>query len=106
MIDLDSIELIQEYLIETKKADFLRDTEKQDSVIRRIEIIGEATKNIPISFKKKYPKIPWQDISDMRNKIVHEYFGIDLGITWEVARKDIKDLKKEIEKILNSSEVV
>jgi len=68
-------------------------------VIRRIEIIGEAVKSIPPSIKNKYPDIPWKQISGMRDILIHEYFGVDLDLTWKVARKDILILKKKILRI-------
>ncbi|MGQ4874782.1 MAG: DUF86 domain-containing protein [Promethearchaeia archaeon] len=71
----------------------------QDSVIHRIKIIGEAIKNIPDKIKLKYPNIPWKQITGMRDILIHQYFGADLNLTWEVLKKDIPNLKKEILKI-------
>lgn len=68
----------------------------QDAVIRRIEIIGEAVKNIPDGIKGKYPEIPWKEIAGMRDILIHEYFGIDLELTWEVVTRDIPDLKTKL----------
>ncbi|MGD9346359.1 MAG: DUF86 domain-containing protein [Candidatus Aminicenantes bacterium] len=73
--------------------------------MRRIEIIGEAIKNIPVEFKNKHYDIPWKAISGMRDILIHEYFGIDLKLTWRVVKlripklKDkILDIKKELER--------
>ena len=65
-----------------------------------IEIIGEAVKNLPESFKKKYPEVPWKEIAGTRDKLIHEYFGVDLKLTYKIAKENIPELKKNILKIL------
>ena len=79
---------------------FLRD-KKTIYVNRALEIIGEATKNIPASVKNRYPQIPWKKMAGMRDKVIHEYFGVDLKRVWSTVKKDIPDLKPLFEKILN-----
>jgi hypothetical protein len=76
-----------------------KDEKTIDAVARNLEIIGEAVKSLPPEFRKKYPNIPWKEITGMRNKVVHEYFGIDQEILWATIQKDIPTLKKEISKI-------
>ena len=93
---LESIHLIEEYIKDRRKSEFLKLTQVQDSVIRRIEIIGEAIKNIPDDFKEIYPKIPWKQIIGMRDILIHQYFGIDLNLTWEAIEKDLPKLKNQI----------
>ncbi len=66
----------------------------QDSVIRRLEIIGEASKNIPPDFRKNNPGVPWSEMARTRDKLIHGYFGVDLDLTWEIVKKSLSDLKK------------
>ena len=82
------------------KEKFIASRTIQDAVIRNIEVIGEAVKYIPSEFKKRYGEIPWVDISGMRDKLIHGYFGIDLNIVWDVIIKDLSLLKKQILEIL------
>ena len=98
---LESISLAEGYLREISQEEFLKDLVRQDAVIRRIEIMGEAVKNIPEDIKKKHPFIPWKKIAGMRDKIIHEYFGIDLKLVWNVAQKDLPLLKKQIQELLS-----
>lgn len=74
----------------------------QDGVIRRLEIIGEAIRHIPEDFRQKYKDVPWIDIMDTRNKLIHDYFGVDLKLVWQMAKTDIPALKIQIEEILES----
>jgi len=93
---LDSINLIEEYIKGKSKSDFVKSKQLQDSVIRRIQIIGEAIKNIPNDIKNNYNQIPWEEITGMRDILIHQYFGVDLGLTWQVIEKDLPKLKRQI----------
>lgn len=97
---LESIEMVEDYLKGKKKNDFLKSSLLQDAFVRRLEIIGEAVRNIPASVRKAFPEIPWQLVADMRNKLIHEYFIVDLDLVWEVVKKDLPRLKEQIKKVL------
>lgn len=71
-----------------------------DAVIRNIEIIGEASKNIPVSVRHSYSNIPWDQMSGMRNILVHEYFGVDTNTVWHTAKTHLPALKMQLEAIL------
>jgi uncharacterized protein with HEPN domain len=96
---IECIELIEKYLEGNSREDFFSRTQLQDSIIRRIEIIGEAVKNLPGDFRNEHQEVPWQEIAGMRDILIHEYFGIDLDLTWEAVKTDIPDLKMKILKI-------
>jgi uncharacterized protein with HEPN domain len=96
---LESINLIEEYTADKTRKQFLNSKQLQDAVIRRIEIIGEAVKNIPDDIKGKYKDIPWRNIMGMRDILIHQYFGVDLELTWEVINNNIPELKNQISSI-------
>jgi uncharacterized protein with HEPN domain len=82
--------------------DFYTDEEKKRAIVRSLEIIGEATKNIPIDFKLKWSGIEWKQMSGMRDRLIHDYFGVDYYIVWDVVRSKIPVLKESIEVIVKS----
>lgn len=96
----DSIRDIESFLEGIDLNDFVRNKEKQYAVIRALEIIGEAVKCIDADLKKKFSYIPWPRIAGMRNKLIHEYFGVKLELIWETARKDLPLFKQQILEIL------
>jgi len=83
---------------------FIKDDKTAFAVVRALEIIDEATKNIPDDIRKNYPEIPWKDITGMRDKVVHEYFGVKLSIVWRAVKEEIPPLKPIFEKILRDFE--
>ena len=96
---LDAIGKIEEYLEGSTENAFYKNTLIQDGVIRQIQIIGEAVKRLSDALRESYPDIPWQDIAGMHNKLVHDYFGVDMEEVWLTATEDIPALKAEIIKI-------
>ena len=79
---------------------FKKDKKTVYAVVRSLEVIGEATRKIPHTFRNENPDIPWQKIAGMRDKLIHDYTGVDLDIVWKTATKFAPKLKKEIEKII------
>lgn len=80
--------------------DFVKDDKTIFAVVRALEIIGEAVKNIPHEFRKKYPEVPWRDMAGMRDKLIHEYHGVRLDVVWETVKKELLPLKPMFENIL------
>ncbi|MBF9253349.1 DUF86 domain-containing protein [Pontibacter sp. 172403-2] len=98
---LVSINRIAEYVEGYTFIDFKRDYKTVDAVVRNFEIIGEASKNLPQKVKDKYPEVPWAEMYLLRNKVSHEYFGVDYEILWDVATNYLPDNKLQIEAILD-----
>ena len=96
---LESIKKISNYTHGISYNEFFQDEKTQDAVVRNLEIIGEAVKNIPNDFKEKHLGINWKLIVGMRNKLIHRYFGVSQLIVWETIKTDISELKPKIEEI-------
>lgn len=93
------IDKIQQYTKNINSQDFIKNELIQDAVIRNIEIIGEATKKISKDLKSQYHEIPWKEMSGMRDKLIHDYFGVDVDVVWQTVKEDIPYLKSLIESI-------
>ncbi len=91
---------ISEYIEELSFLDFKKDYKTVDAVIRNFEIIGEAARNISTEIKEKYPFVPWSEMYLLRNKVSHEYFGIDYEIIWDIAVNYLPENKSQIESII------
>ena len=83
------------------KADFLDDETLKRAVVRSLEIIGEATKKIPADFKVKYSSIQWKNMAGMRDRLIHDYIGVNYSIVWDVFNNKIPGLHKQIQEVLN-----
>jgi len=93
---LESISKIEEYTKGISGEEFYGNTELQDAVLRRLEIIGEAVKNVPQEFRDKYPAIPWKKIAGMRDVLIHEYAGVIMERVWNVVIGDLPELKSRM----------
>lgn len=100
---LESARKIQEYTDKMSFSTFSEDIKTQDAVIRNFEIIGEATILLPEEIKTKYPEVDWYRIRGFRNRIVHDYFGVDLQIIWKIKQDQIPKLINEISRIISKS---
>ena len=98
---LESIELIESRMKDITYEEFTRNIDLQDMIIRRLEIIGEAVRNLPKEFRQKYPEIDWQAPADMRSVLIHGYFEVDNDIVWDTATKDLPPFKKLIKQALD-----
>jgi len=97
---LDAIRRILAYTAEGEEA-FFSDTKTQDAVVRNLEIIGEATKKLSAELKNAWPEAPWKQAAGMRDKLIHDYLGVNMRLVFEVVNQDLPALKQIVETILN-----
>lgn len=98
---LESIEKIEFIIKDLSYVQYLEDWIKQDAIVRNIEVIGEAIKNIDDELKERYPKVAWKEAKGMRNLLVHEYFRIEHDEVWRTLNEDLPKLKLQIISIIN-----
>ena len=101
---LEYMERSEKHIKDISYEEFLDDNKTLDAIIRCIEVIGEAAKNIPDDIRNKYPSIPWRDMSGIRDKIIHSYFKVDYETVWLVVKEEIPKLKPMIVKVLEDLE--
>lgn len=97
---LSSIKKIEEYTKGMSYAKFSKDDKTLDAVVRNLEIIGEATNQMPDTFKEKHTDVPWRKIISMRNKVIHEYSGVDVEILWQTLKEDLPELKTLVKRLV------
>ncbi|MBI3032063.1 DUF86 domain-containing protein [Candidatus Woesearchaeota archaeon] len=93
---LELIDKVESFSEGLSRQDFDKDELRQYAIVRAIEIIGEAAKNLSSSFTSQHSSIPWKDIIGMRDKLIHHYFGVDLKAVWDTMNNDLPDLKKKL----------
>jgi len=98
---IDSINRILEYTSSGKNS-FFNDIKTQDAVIRNLEIIGEAAKKISMELKSAHSNIPWKRISGMRDKLIHDYFGVNLDLVWDVVINELPDFNNQLKSIISN----
>ena len=96
---LECIERIEKYVSGLSYDDFIKDDKTKDSVVRNLEIIGEAANQIPMDIRERYKDIPWAQIVGLRHRLIHGYFVIDYDIVWNIIDKEIPDIKIKIKEI-------
>jgi len=100
-VALDAINATEQFILGFDFAAFQDDQKTIFAVARAVQIVGEASKQIPLEIRDAYPSIPWKEIAGMRDKMIHHYFGINLKILWNTAQKDFPQLKQKIQQILD-----
>ncbi len=101
---LESVDLIESYVRGLDLETFRQDQQRQDAVVRRIEIMGEAVKNLPANLRNSNPHVPWARMAGMRDKVIHDYFGVDTALVWTVATTMLVQLRSDIQVILNKEQ--
>lgn len=98
---IDAVEKIETYLAGQTYESFSKNNMMIDSVVRELEIVGEATNHLSDLLRESHPEIPWRDAIDMRNILIHEYFGVRTHLVWSTYKEDLPELKKLIKDLLD-----
>ncbi|MBI5557975.1 MAG: DUF86 domain-containing protein [Deltaproteobacteria bacterium] len=93
---LDAMDKAEEFSASMDLQDFKNDDKTAYAVIRSLEIIGEAAKKIPASFRRRFPAIPWKNLAGMRDKLIHDYVGVSLDVVWRTIKEDIPAVRPEL----------
>ena len=98
-----SIQRIEEFIAGMDLDSFQEDDKTASAVMRKLEIIGEAVKQIPDEIRQKNPEVPWKEMAGMRDKLIHFYFGVDYHLVWKAITERLPHVKQEIEKLLQAA---
>jgi len=101
---LDAVNDIEDFVEGVSFEQFEKDRKTLNAVVRSIEIIGEAAKNIPVDLREKYGKLPWKKMTGMRDKVIHAYFGVNTKTLWNTVKNDLPPLKQLVQKMLKDLE--
>ena len=101
---LERIERIGRFIADFDRESFLRDEKTCDSVVRNLEVIGLAANRLPDAFTASHPEVPWRRIVGLRNRIVHEYFDVDLELVWEIVEAELPGLKAGLRAVVRGSD--
>ncbi len=98
---LNEINRIEKFILNQEFKEFLDDEKTSYAVVRSLEIIGEAAKNVPSEVREKYKSIPWKKMVGMRDKLIHGYTGVDLQIVWKTIKEDLPGIKPSLQKVID-----
>lgn len=101
---LDAVNDIERFVTDMSYEQFIKDKKTLNAVVRSIEVIGEASKRLPLSLKAKNSELPWREITGMRDKLIHAYFGMDTETIWKTVKENIPQLKQTIKKMAKDQE--
>jgi len=101
---LENVEKAQSFVEGMDGDDFLRDEKTIFAVIRALEVVGEAAKKIPDDIREKYQDIPWREMAGMRDKLIHDYFGVNLKLIWKTVQEDLPPLEPKLSQVIKEEE--
>jgi uncharacterized protein with HEPN domain len=102
---LTAVDQVETFIGIMSFEEFVKDAKTVNAVVRSIEVIGEASKHIPVSLRERYAELPWKEIVGMRDKLIHGYFGIDYETIWKASKEDIPSLRKVVQRMLKDQEM-